>query len=79
MQKRFEIMPRRLTWEVRHNWAPICRCKAKSEAIRAAVTLSRMQRRMGDDCEIVVCDETGASRTRHRILAIAPGAVMAGA
>ena len=76
MQKRFEIMPRRLAWEVRHNWAPVCRCKAKSEAIRAAVTLSRMQQRMGDDCEIVICDAAGVSRTRRLILAAAPTAAV---
>ena len=69
MQKRFEIKRRLLTWEVRHNKQPVRCCGAKREAIRVAITLCRIQRRMGDDSEIILCDEAGAPLTRRIIRA----------
>jgi hypothetical protein len=69
MQKRFEIKRRLESWEVRHNMQAVRCCKAKREAIRSALTLGWMQRRLGDDSEIVVCDETGAEQVRRMIYA----------
>lgn len=71
MQKRFEIKHRLLTWEVQHNQQPVRCCSAKREAIRVALTLGRMQRRMGDDSEIILRDETGALRLRRMVRATA--------
>jgi hypothetical protein len=72
MQKRFEIKRRMLTWVVLHNDAPVCRHLAKRDAIRAAFTLGRLQRRLGDDSEIILCDEAGAPSARRLIRALLP-------
>ena len=77
MQKRFKIKRRLQTWEVLHNEITVRRCQTKREAIRVAVTLGRMQGRLGDDSEIVICDETGALRLRRIIRAIGRASVAA--
>jgi len=69
MQKRFEIKHRLLTWEVQHNQQPVRCCSAKREAIRVALTLGRLQRRMGCDSEIILCDEAGALSLRRVVRA----------
>jgi hypothetical protein len=79
MQKRFEIKRRLLTWEVRHNKQPVRCCSDKREAIRVALTLGRLQRRMGDDSEIILCDETGALLLRRIVRAAAKGLTPLGA
>ena len=70
MQKRFEIKRRRQAWEVLHNQLPVRCCAAKREAIRIALTLGRLQRRMGCDSEIILCDEAGVQRVRRVVLAM---------
>ena len=67
MRKQFKIRRRLLTWEVVHNHVPVGCCQAKSEAIRIAITLGRMQRRMGDESEITVFNEAGEVRARRVI------------
>jgi hypothetical protein len=69
MHKRFEIAPRRDAWDVRHNKVSFRICQRKREAIRLALTLGRLQLRMGDDAEIVLLDDAGAQCARHEISA----------
>jgi len=67
MTKVFEIVPRRGSWDVLHNHVGFRMCPGKREAIRLALTLGRMQRRLGDEAEIVLRD--GERQIRHRISA----------
>ena len=67
MQKLFEIVPRRGSWDVLHNHVGFRMCPRKREAIRLALTLARQQRRLGDDAEIVLRD--GDVQIRHRMCA----------
>jgi hypothetical protein len=69
MHKRFEIAPRHDAWDVRHNHVSFRICQRKREAIRLALTLGRLQLRMGDDAEIVLLDDHGAQRARREISA----------
>jgi hypothetical protein len=70
MRKQFTIKRRLYAWDVLHNEVPIRCGAAKREAIRIALTVGRMQRRLGDDSEIILCDETGGPRARRLILAV---------
>jgi hypothetical protein len=72
MQKSFEIAPRQGAWDVRHNETSFRICRAKRDAIRVALTLSRMQLRLGDDAEIVLLDADGATAARRRLRARRP-------
>jgi hypothetical protein len=72
MQKFFEIVPRREAWDVRHNDVSFRSCRRKRDAIRVALTLGRMQLRLGDDVEIILRDQDGAPRARRRISASRP-------
>ena len=69
MRKRFEIVPRCGSWDVVHNHVGFRLCATKRDAIRLALSLGRMQLRMGDDAEVVLRDElSGAPRaTRHYV------------
>jgi hypothetical protein len=67
MAKLFEIVPRRGSWDVLHNHVGFRLCPQKRDAIRLAISLARLQRRMGDDAEIVLRD--GDTLVRHRISA----------
>ena len=69
MHKRFEIAPCHDAWDVRHNHVSFRVCERKREAIRLALTLGRLQLRMGDDAEIVLFDDNGVQRARHEISA----------
>ena len=69
MQKQFEIAPRFEAWEVFHNHVSFRVCQNKRDAIRVALTLGRMQLRLGDDAEIVLRDHDGAQRARHKLSA----------
>jgi len=69
MQKHFEIMPRREAWDVCHNRVSFRMCRRKREAIRVALTLGRMQLRLGDDVEIILLDADGAEQARRRLTA----------
>ena len=71
MEKLFEIVPRNDAWDVCHNHVSFRLCKRKREAIRVALTLGRMQLRLGDDAEIVLRDADGAPRARRRLSAAA--------
>ncbi len=71
MQKRFEIRRGLHSWEVVHNDQPVRCCQAKRDAIRVALTLGRLQRRLGDDSEIILCDEAGTPLARRVIRAVA--------
>jgi hypothetical protein len=72
MQKQFEIVPRRNAWEVRHNQVSLRTYPGKRDAIRAALTLGRMQLRLGDDAEIVLQDPNGVTAARRRLEARRP-------
>ena len=65
MRKQIEIVPRLEVWEVCHNHVPFRVCRRKRDAIRVALTLGRMQLRLGDDAEIVLRDRDGAPRARR--------------
>lgn len=65
MQKLFEIVPRRGSWDVLHNHVGFRLCPKKREAIRVALLLGRMQLRMGDEAEVVLCDDSGAPLARR--------------
>jgi len=67
MQKQFEIVPRLELWDVRHNRVSFQICQRKRDAIRVALTLGRMQLRLGDDAEIVLRDQDGGQRARRRL------------
>ena len=69
MRKQFKIKRRLQAWEVLHNDVPLRCGAAKREAIRIALTVGRLQRRLGDDSEIILCDETGEFTARRIILA----------
>jgi hypothetical protein len=71
MQKQFEIVPRKDAWDVRHNQVSFRTCQAKRDAIRVALTLGRMQLRLGDDAEIVLFDRDGLPAARRRLSASA--------
>ena len=72
MQKFFEIVQRHQAWDVRHNDVSFRSCPRKRDAIRVALTLGRMQLRLGDDVEIVLRDPDGAPRARRRLAASRP-------
>jgi len=65
MWKRFEIAPLHGAWEVSHNHVRFRACAGKRDAIRLALTLGRMQLRLGDGAEIVLKDENGSPRARR--------------
>ena len=67
MQKRFEIIPRNEAWDVRHNQVSFRACPHKRDAIRVALTLGRMQLRMGDDVEIVLRDHDGTQQALRQM------------
>jgi hypothetical protein len=67
MAKLFEVVPRRGSWDVLHNHVGFRMCPKKREAIRLALRLARMQRRMGDEAEIVLRD--GEMHISHRYTA----------
>ena len=67
MTKVFEIVPRRGAWDVLHNHVGFRMCPQKREAIRLALSLAYMQRRMGDEAVIVLRD--GERQIRHRLSA----------
>ena len=67
MQKFFEIVPRNEAWDVLHNNASFRLCADKREAIRVALTLGRMQLRLGDEVEIVLRDAAGAPQAHRRL------------
>jgi len=69
MLKHFEIVPRHEAWDVCHNHVSFRVCQRKRDAIRVALTLGRMQLRMGDDAEIILLDADGAERARRRLSA----------
>lgn len=69
MQKRLEIVPRREAWDVCHNHVSFRLCRRKRDAIRVALTLGRMQLRLGDDVEIILLDHDGAQKARRRLFA----------
>jgi len=69
MQKHFEIVPRHEAWDVRHNHVSFRMFRRKREAIRVALTLGRMQLRLGDDVEIILLDADGAEQARRRLSA----------
>ncbi len=69
MQKHFEIVPRREAWDVRHNHVSFRLCRRKREAIRVALTLGRMQLRLGDDVEIILLNAQGAQQARRLLSA----------
>ena len=66
MLKQFEIVPRARAWEVLHNAEPFRACPAKRDAIRVALTLGRMQLRLGDEAEVVLRDASGAAQAMRR-------------
>lgn len=65
MRKLFEIVPRRGSWDVLHNHVGFRLCPKKREAIRVALLLGRMQLRLGDEAEVVLRDDQGASQARR--------------
>ncbi len=69
MQKLFEIIPHCGQWNVSHNQVSLRTCARKSDAIRLALTLGRMQPRLGDDAEVVLKDHNGETRARRQIFA----------
>ncbi len=69
MQKHFEIVPRHEAWDVCHNRVSFRLCQRKREAIRVALTLGRMQLRLGDDVEIILLDADGAEQARRHLSA----------
>ena len=69
MLKQFEIVPRPNAWDVVHNQVSFRACPAKRDAIRIALTLGRMQMRLGDEAEVVLRDETGHTRATRRFAA----------
>jgi hypothetical protein len=69
MQKQFEIVPKQDAWDVRHNQISFRTCQAKRDAIRVALTLGRMQLRLGDDAEITLFDTDGSATARRRLRA----------
>ena len=69
MQKQFEIAPSRDAWDVRHNQVSFRVLPRKRDAIRLALSLGRLQLRLGDDAEIVLLGEDGKERARRRLRA----------
>ncbi len=69
MLKRFAIVPQPRSWDVRHNDVSFRACAAKRDAIRVALTLGRMQLRLGDEAEVVLCDSEGAALACRRFRA----------
>jgi len=69
MQKVFEVAQRRGAWDVLHNQVAFRPCRSKREAIRVAILLGRMQRRMGDDAEIILRGVDGAAQAHRHISA----------
>ncbi len=67
MLKRFEIVAHLLTWDVRHNQVKVRSCHRKREAIRVALTLGRLQKRMGDEAEIILRDRSGQAQATRRL------------
>ena len=70
MRKQIEIIPRLEVWEVCHNHVPFRVCRRKRDAIRVALTLGRMQLRLGDDAEIILRDHDGEPRARRGFSAL---------
>jgi hypothetical protein len=66
MQKLFEIVPRRGAWDVLHNHVGFRMCPSKRQAIRLALSLGRLQLRMGDEAEVVLRDDAGAALAQRR-------------
>jgi hypothetical protein len=69
MQKVFEVAPRRGAWDVMHNNQGFRLCSSKREAIRIALVLARMQRRMGDDADVILRGDDGAALAHRHISA----------
>lgn len=66
MLKHFEIVPSSQAWEVMHNQVRFRACPAKRDAIRIALTLGRLQLRLGDEAEVVLRDASGEARAKRR-------------
>jgi hypothetical protein len=69
MRKLFEIVPRRGSWDVVHNHVGYRMCPKKRDAIRLALSLGRMQLRLGDEAEVVLRDAGGEAQARRHIRA----------
>ncbi len=67
MQKLFEVVPRRGAWDVLHNHVRFRLCRHKREAIRLALSLGRMQLRLGDGAEVVLRADDGSEQRRTAI------------
>lgn len=72
MQKQFEIAPSHDAWDVRHNHVSFRVLERKRDAIRVALTLGRMQLRLGDDADVILLGEDGMERARRRLRAKPP-------
>ncbi len=75
MLKQFEIVPRQRAWDVMHNQVSFRACPAKREAIRIALSLGRMQLRLGDEAEVVLRDASGQASAKRRFCGGADGRV----
>jgi hypothetical protein len=69
MQKTFEVAQNLGAWDVRHNHVHFRTCHSKREAIRLALSLGRLQQRLGDDAEILLLDQDKALKAVRRLRA----------